>query len=95
MYEFDVSDRLRASVQASANYTGDHYVSIDNFEFNKQDYTLVGARAAIGDSAGDWELSLWGQNLTDEIYVVGGGFAQLDLWISKPRSYGVRLDYRF
>ncbi len=94
-YEFDVSDRLRASVQASANYTGDHYVSIDNFEFNKQDYTLVGARAAIGDSAGDWELSLYGQNLTNEIYVNGGGFAQLDLWISKPRSYGVRLDYRF
>ena len=94
-YEFDVSDGLRASLQASANYTGDHYVSIDNFGFNKQDYTLVGARAAIGNSAGDWELSLWGQNLTDEIYVVGGGFAQLDYWISRPRSYGVRLDYRF
>jgi iron complex outermembrane recepter protein len=94
-YEFTVSDGLRASLQASANYTGDHYVSIDNFSFNQQDYTLVGARAAIGDSAGDWELSLWGKNLTNEIYVIGGGFAQLDYWISRPRSYGVRLDYRF
>ena len=94
-YGFEVSDGLRVSLQASANYTGDHYVSIENFSFNQQDYTLVGARAAIGDSAGDWELSLWGKNLTNEIYVNGGGFAQLDYWISRPRSYGVRLDYRF
>jgi iron complex outermembrane receptor protein len=94
-YEFEVGSGLRASLQGSVNYSGDHYVSIDNFEFNKQDYTLVGARVAISDSPGDWEVSLWGQNLTNEIYVIGGGFAQLDYWISRPRSYGVRLDYRF
>ncbi len=94
-YEFDVGNDLRASLQASANHTGDHYVSIENFSFNKQDYTLVGARAAIGDSAGNWELSLYGQNLTNEIYVNGTAFAQLDYWISRPRTWGVRLDYRF
>jgi iron complex outermembrane receptor protein len=94
-YEFEVGSGLRASLQGSVNYSGDHYVSIDNFEFNKQDYTLVGARVAISDSPGDWEVSLWGQNLTNEIYVISGGFAQLDYWISRPRSYGVRLDYRF
>ena len=94
-YEFEVGAGMLASIQASVDYTGDHYVSIENFAYNQQDFTLVSARAAIGDAAGNWELSVFGQNLTDEIYVNGAGFAQLDYWISRPRTYGVRLNYRF
>ena len=94
-YVFDVSDGLQATLQASANYTGDHYVSIENLSVNEQSYTLVGARAALSDSAGNWELSLYGENLTNEIFVTGTAFAQLDYYISRPRTWGARLDYRF
>jgi iron complex outermembrane receptor protein len=94
-YGFEIGNGLSASLQASVNYTGDHFVSIENLAFNQQDFTLVDARVAIGSVAGKWEVSVYGQNLTDEIYVNGAGFASLDYWISRPRTYGVRLDYRF
>jgi len=94
-YGFEIGNGLSASLQASVNYTGDHFVSIENLAFNQQDFTLVDARVAIGSVAGKWEVSVYGQNLTDEIYVNVAGFASLDYWISRPRTYGVRLDYRF
>ena len=94
-YGFDVGDGLRGSVQVGINYTGDHYMALENLSFNKQDYTIINARAAISDSAGNWEVSLYGQNLTDEIYITATAWEHKDYWISRPRTMGVRLDYRF
>lgn len=94
-YEFAVSTSLRASIQAAVNYTGNHFISIENLPVNEQDYAIVNARIAVSDAEGDWELSLYGNNLTDEIYRTGSSWAQLDYWISRPRTWLVRLDYRF
>ncbi len=41
-----------------------------NIKELEQRYSQVGARVALSDSGKGWDLSLYGKNLTDKIYVV-------------------------
>jgi iron complex outermembrane receptor protein len=63
-----------------------------------ESYWTYDARVAIGDMAGDWELSVWGQNLSDEQYVVQGlnsGLGAGNRTYNAPRTFGVTLSKRF
>ena len=60
-----------------------------------EDYGLLGARIAVGDPDGRWELALWGKNLADENYFVNVTTDDLASWMrlpGEPRNYG--LDFR-
>ena len=39
---------------------------------NGSEYTLIDANVAYTNPTGDWTLTLWGKNLTDEEYRIGG-----------------------
>ena len=58
------------------------------------DYTLVGAKVAVWIDTRGWELSLYGKNLTDEIYVTNA-FGDGGVFISEPRTFGARLKFSF
>ena len=93
-YVFDLSGDVMGSVQVNVGYTGDHYQTPLNDDFEKQNYTLVGASAMLFNDARGWQLSIFGQNLTDEIYSTNF-FGNGGVFISQPRTYGVRLKYSF
>ena len=51
-----------------------------------------------GREDGDWELALWGQNLTNEQYVEQGlnsGLGAGNRNYNAPRTYGVQLTRHF
>ena len=67
---------------------------------NEPAYSLVNARLRYTPPQGDWSVSVFGANLTDERYITGGidagqlwGIQFLD--IGKRRTYGVQLDVDF
>jgi outer membrane receptor protein involved in Fe transport len=63
------------------------------------DITRWNARAVYAPSGGDWELSAFVNNITDEIYL-NSGFMD-SIWqfdfsgVDAPREYGVGLSMRF
>lgn len=60
-------------------------------------YGLLNARIGVGAEDGRWTLSLWGRNLTDELYRVSIiPFVGDEVSVfGAPRTYGVRLTGRF
>lgn len=63
-------------------------------------YGLLSARIAYTSDGGNWTAGVYGTNLTDEVYYVGGvnyaanvGAAHYDL--GRPREYGLTLRYNF
>ncbi len=63
----------------------------------QDDYSLLDARLVY--RAADYELALWGRNLTDEFYYVSGfdtsAFLADDLTRGEPRTYGIEARYNF
>ncbi len=63
----------------------------------QDDYTLVDARLAYRTA--DYELALWGRNLTDEFYYVSGfdtsAFLADDLTRGEPMTYGLEARFNF
>jgi outer membrane receptor protein involved in Fe transport len=63
-------------------------------------YTLVGARLGMRAPRGAWEVSAFGQNLTNVYYrtIVFAGTAQpgtFQAYIGEPRTVGVEAKMRF
>ncbi len=66
-------------------------------------FLTVDGRISLASDAG-WDVALWGKNLTDNLYVIERrpntnlaflGVAQQTTSYGSPRSYGVRLSYKF
>jgi iron complex outermembrane receptor protein len=63
------------------------------------DFGIVNARLAYTPPSGDWELAVFGTNLTNE-YILNSGFFH-GLWgidfatVSRPREVGATLTFRF
>ncbi|MBT4522503.1 MAG: TonB-dependent receptor [Halieaceae bacterium] len=86
------------------HYTGEIYMGLDAGSWGIKDqstfdsFSLINARVAWLSPDENWEVALWGTNLTDEDYFMGaaavgdsvGTFPKSD---SLPRMYGVELRY--
>jgi iron complex outermembrane receptor protein len=93
-FQTDLGANLSASFQLNVGVTGDHYLTVFNDDFEKQDHTLVGFNAALFNAAKGWTLSVYGKNIGNEIYVTNF-FGDGGVFISEPQSFGVRLRYDF
>ncbi len=63
-------------------------------------YGLLGLRAGLASEDGKWEVSVWGRNLTDKLYLsqsFGGDSTFLSgrLVYADPRMYGATLRFRY
>ncbi len=63
-------------------------------------YTLVNMRAGLSIEDGKYDVSVWGRNITDEVYAIGifdavGRDGSLTGYHSDPRVWGVSLRARF
>lgn len=89
---------LDAIVGIDVSYSAETEGELSNDpRFVREAYTLWGARASLRKPDRSWGLTLWGRNLTDEVYYsslqrlsdIGVRFA------GRPRTYGVTLDMEF
>lgn len=63
-----------------------------------ESYGVANARIGYGSDDGKWRVLLWGRNITDEYYypaAYNGGNGPFIRVHGMPRTWGVRLDYKF
>ena len=95
------SETLQVELQTDFKYTDEAYREAYNDPMLKTDsYTLWNGRVAISNPSESWVLSLWGNNLTDEIYYPQGFDLQAlngtyMKFLGAQRTVGVNLHYSF
>ena len=90
------------SIVAGINYWWtDDFVRVRerDRQVGEPSYGLVGANLAYTPPSGDWQVQLFGSNLTDEWYKTSGftstGFGFDFATVGAPREYGVRMNFFF
>jgi len=101
-YEFALSETgWRAYVGSDVIYRGKVYYSLgNNGQSSQEGMWLWNARLGVISPDGLWDLSLWGQNLTDKFYVTQsydnlGGIFPSQNFLGMPRTYGLSARYHF
>lgn len=93
------------------SYTGEQYFLVNNDEnyaipgtsetvdFDKaESFSMVNARISLITDSGDWEVSLWGRNLTDSDHLTNSArefFGGILAAYAKPRTYGIETKFNF
>ncbi|MEM1134597.1 MAG: TonB-dependent receptor [Bacteroidota bacterium] len=94
-YQIDIVNKLKATVRTEARQIGEFFTDIQN-DLRQPTYTLINARLALNYDR--YELTFWGQNLTDERYLA---FGSADISFSRsvrtasPLTYGMSLSVGF
>lgn len=94
---------LEAFAQTDYAWRSSFYGAPDNSQYSKVDpYGVLNVQLGIEGilSQYDWQLSLWGRNVLDKHYVIGGitGASQYltySLYPGEPRAYGATLRVNF
>ncbi len=99
-YGFSLGDSADVSLRMDYLYQDKFFRESSNVDLTTIDsYGLLNARMSVATMNGNWELSLWGKNLTDEEYDVFrsnlSDFASPTASAVKgaPRTYGVTFTY--
>ena len=99
-YEFPVASGLKAILLGSARYSdGVFKDAVNDPLIRAGSYWLFDARLAIAAEDDEWEVAVWGRNLSDDRHVVQGldvaslGFGNRTY--NAPRTYGVSGTFRF
>ncbi|WP_062060960.1 TonB-dependent receptor [Aquimarina longa] len=94
-YTSSISKKTKATLRGEIKNIGAYYTDIQN-DLKQPSYTLINAK--LGISFGKYELSLWGQNLTDQTYLSFGSsdtsFGR-NVRTAAPVTYGTTLNIRF
>ncbi len=100
-YALQVAGGGQVITRADLAYVDDHFKDALNFpQLHQDSYSLIDAYITYVSAKDDWEVSLFGKNLSDEKYIVSGfangltqGRATANL--GRPREWGLSLMYRF
>jgi len=96
-----VSDKLIATLRGEYSHKSRIFHDPVNSPGGSQDgYSLVNARLSVEAMDESWRLSLFGNNLADEIYMSNAygeapSFGYTETYWAPPREWGVSLDIRF
>jgi iron complex outermembrane receptor protein len=86
----------RMELNASLSYNSGYYWDPDN-RLKQPSYTLLGAFVKWTPNQGNWDLRIWGNNLTNkEYYAYESAFSLGDVASpAAPRTYGITAGYHF
>ncbi len=102
-YQFPLTGAYEGFLRADVNYVGPSFSTLnpnDTYAMKNPAYTLVNLRGGVVNDAGDWEASLYINNLLNDVAIVRltnssttplGGSATSAM----PRTVGVSLTKRF
>jgi iron complex outermembrane receptor protein len=94
-------DLWSLSLGADLSYRSSFFNDPNNTPILEQDaYSLLGAHVRIRSSNERWEVTVFGENLSDERYMTNGlqsygSFGTADGTFGPPREWGVTLRARF
>lgn len=98
-YEFPATPIGTLTAQAEYFYQSKKNVSVAEASYVIRSYGLLDARLVLSEiplSGGNWRVSVFGKNLTDEEYLVFHGNASLPVGLfGDPRSYGIELSFEY
>jgi iron complex outermembrane receptor protein len=96
-YRKPIGGGLYVEIGADVSYTDETAGGFQNPIASATDeYTLYGARLALGPSDERWRAQLWARNLTDEFYFPSAftGNGPYVRMVGMPRTVGLTLDYQ-
>jgi iron complex outermembrane receptor protein len=100
-YEVPLSSQFSGFANVNASYRSDYNTGSDLHPRKAQEaFTLVGGQLGLRSLAGDWDLYLWGSNLTDQGFsnIIFSSVFQAGSFsdnIGDPRMYGITMRKRF
>lgn len=104
-YDFDVGDIGNLSFRLEYLYQDQSLLGLTETALDNQlktGHKLLNARIALQSLSENWEIALWGKNLTKEVYVEGTNntldielIGQALIELNDPRTYGIELRYKF
>ena len=72
-YDMAVGDGWRLNLSADGRYTGDYTWTATLDPFKQDSFWVLDAAISLYSEDGQHQFNLIGRNITDEIYVIGGG----------------------
>ena len=94
-YEIGITKKIKAVIHGDVRNVGEYYADMQN-TLKQPTYTLVNSR--VGFTYDKYSLFFWGQNLTNQRYLLYGNsdtsFGR-NVLISSPSTYGVTLSAKF
>lgn len=102
-YEYDISDNLIAYAGADVSYSGSAQSDYASDEapldpvFEMDSYTLLGLRLGLRAADDQWNMILWGRNVTDEHYAnnVMKSTDSILRFNGMPATYGLTFSYNW
>ncbi len=100
-YEMPLGGDLRALFYVDGRYNSEYRVQTLNRQAvtDNQAFTVFNGRVGIGPENERWAVEIFGQNLTDEFYHVGGFAPPLQnsrvVFPNEPQTYGVSLRLQY
>jgi iron complex outermembrane recepter protein len=98
IYAWDMGNAGSADVRLEYSYSDEYYFTNSNDEFSRNEsFDLWDASASYFSENEQWEVRVWGKNLTDETYRAGwGGFSDWSFNnYAAPRTAGVSLVWNY
>ena len=97
-YETAIGGDYRLVLQGDTSHESFAFKDASNNRLIVQEpYWLFNARVAVQTADKQWEVALWGKNLSDKQYTVSGGdtsgFGTVGLTTNNPRTYGLSLSW--
>lgn len=94
--DLPINDKLNFIAAANYSYQDQMYWGPENT--NSEDaYGQLNGRIGVASADGRWSLTVWGRNITDELYrisVIPFAGDEVSLF-GAPRTYGIRLGVRY
>jgi iron complex outermembrane recepter protein len=90
-YELNSTQKLQLVVRGEWRYLGKQYFDLQN-TISQPDYSVLNAR--LGVSARNFEVMLWGRNLSNEKYIEYA-YSFGGIHLGNPFNYGITLTGRF
>lgn len=90
---FPLSDQFDVTVRGDYTYQSKMALDVQNTPALIQDgYGLLGARITLSPRDGNWEVSAYGKNLTNELYLISG-LTTLDSFGVVEATYGLPVEW--
>ena len=107
-YDIPLQNGAKVRLFGDYYYQGDHFKQIININTQEISQDMLNARITYTSADGNWDIGVWGRNLTDELWVTDtlddpgrlGATGPLGLgwgvWVyAPPRSYGISFNWRW